>query len=83
MREPNVVELASIKYRILNLLPISSFFATCTLLVYLATRLIYLVQVYNTNIDKLDVVNSILYLVTELGIFRRFSIAIYSPCYSR
>lgn len=71
MREPHAVELAGIKYRVLNLLPFSSLLSVSTLLAYFAARVFQLAQLYRTRVDRLDVVNSILYLITELGIFGR------------
>ena len=69
MYDRGVVELASIKHRLLTILPLSSLLSASTLLLYFAYRLKTLVSTDKIIDDPLAVLNSSLYLVTELGLF--------------
>lgn len=72
MYEPNVVELARIKYRVLNLLPFSSMMSVSTLLLYLAYRAKSIVTAYNINADLSATFNSSLYFIAELGLLCKY-----------
>ncbi|MDI1484920.1 MAG: hypothetical protein OHK93_000054 [Ramalina farinacea] len=69
MYDRGVVELASIKHRLLTILPLSSLLSASTLLLYFAYRLKTLVLTDKIVNDPLAVLNSSLYFVTELGLF--------------
>lgn len=69
MYEPDIVELASIKYRVLHVLPFSSLLSVSTMLLYLAFRVRYMVSTYNGGANFPVMFNSVLYLVTEIGLF--------------
>lgn len=68
MYEPNVIELAAIKYRVLHILPFSSLLSIFTLVSYFAIRVLYMFRSYKNDDLRPDVWNSALYLVTEIGL---------------
>ena len=67
MDERGIVELAKIKYRILDVLPFSSLLSVATFLLYLACRLKSLFLADRVVLESGDVINSALYFVAELG----------------
>lgn len=68
MNERDIVELADIKSRVLGLLPFSSLLSVSTLCFYFAYRLKCLLLTEKPLDDQLNVLNSALYFVTELGL---------------
>ncbi len=68
MYEPNIVELAGIKYRVLHLLPFSSLLSVSTMLLYLAFRVRCMVTTYNHDANFPVVFISVLYFVAEIGL---------------
>ena len=68
MYEPNIVELAGIKYRVLHLLPFSSLLSVSTMLLYLAFRVRCMLTTYHDGANFPVVFNSVLYFVAEIGL---------------
>ena len=68
--EEDIIELARIKHRCLNALPITSFFSMITLVLYLGYRVKYLVISKLPTDDPYEHWNSWVYLIAELGLFR-------------
>ena len=73
MYEPNIVELATIKYRILSILPFSSLVSVATLISYLAFRVKYTIVAATANDSRSAILNSCLYFISELGLLRKLS----------
>lgn len=67
--EDDIIELARIKHRCLNVLPITSFFSMITLVAYLGYRVKYLLISKPPTDDPYEHWNSWVYLVAELGLF--------------
>ena len=75
MYERGIVELADVKYRVLNILPFSSLISVSTLALYVAFRLKCLLSAYYAGKNPSDVVNSGLYFVAELGLLCQSSVS--------
>ena len=67
--EEDIIELARIKHRCLNVLPITSFFSMITLVLYLGYRVKYLLISKLPTEDPYEHWNSWVYLVAEVGLF--------------
>ena len=68
MYEPNIVELAGIKYRVLSILPFSSLLSVSTLSIYLIYRIWYMITTFTDGGSLAIFLNSFLYFVAELGL---------------
>lgn len=72
MEKSQVIELAGIKYRVLNVLTFSSMLAVITLLLYLSYRVKYSLTALGEVSGLPAFVNSSLYFVSELGLLSGF-----------
>ena len=70
MGDLDIVELARIKHRCLSILPITSFISMVTMAIYLAYRVKYLLTTPLMTDDPYKCLNSWVYFVAELGLFR-------------
>ncbi len=69
MAHEDIIELARIKYRCLNLLPFTSLLSMVTLIVYLGYRVKYLLISKLPIDDPYEHWNSWVYFIAELGLF--------------
>lgn len=69
MAHQDIIELARIKYRCLNILPFTSLLSMITLVVYLGYRVNYLLISKPPANDPYEHWNSWVYFVAELGLF--------------
>ncbi len=69
MAHQDIIELARIKHRCLNILPFTSLLSMITLVVYLGYRVKYLLTSKPPTSDPYEHWNSWVYFVAELGLF--------------
>ena len=69
MAHQDIIELARIKHRCLNILPFTSLLSMITLIVYLGYRVKYLFISKLPTDDPYEHWNSWVYLVAELGLY--------------
>lgn len=69
MAHQDIVELARIKHRCLNILPFTSLLSMITLVVYLGYRVKYLLTSNPPTDDPYEHWNSWVYFVAELGLY--------------
>ena len=69
MAHQDIIELARIKHRCLNILPFTSLLSMITLVIYLGYRVKYLLVSKLPTDDPYQHWNSWVYFVAELGLF--------------
>ena len=69
MAHQDIIELARIKHRCLNILPFTSLLSMVTLVFYLGCRVKYLLISKLPTDDPYEHWNSWVYLIAELGLF--------------